>query len=84
MTNRTTRSSYEASLSPIKSTANSRFQMNTTVDSIIDALFVDHWNINTSYPAFYNQCAPSYCSYSIETHNNLLYIILRIIGLYGG
>ena len=62
----------------------SRFRTNVVVQTMVDALFVDQWHINVTYSSFYNKCAPAYCSYTFEKHNNFLYIISRILGLYGG
>jgi hypothetical protein len=60
------------------------FQPNTTINDIVNALFVEQWLINVSYPAFYNQCAPIYCSYTFKTRSSFLFIVSQILGLYGG
>jgi hypothetical protein len=62
----------------------SRFQSNAMIEDIVDALFVEQWHINVSYSAFYNQCAPTYCSYTFENHNSYLNIASTLLGLYGG
>ena len=71
-------------LSAMESTLPSRFQVNTMVEDIVNALFVEQWHINVSYPVFYNQCVPIYCSYTLEEHNSFLNIASRLLGLYGG
>ena len=68
----------------MNSTISSRFNANTGIQEIVDALFVEKWLINISYASFYKQCAPAYCSYTFNRRNNLLYIVSTILGLYGG
>ena len=65
-------------------TMSNRFQTNTTIQEIVNALFVEKWHINVSYASFYEQCAPAYCSYTFRKRNNFVYIVSRILGLYGG
>jgi hypothetical protein len=68
----------------INFTLSSRFQNTTPIQDIVDVLFVEQWQIDASYSAFFNQCAPIHCSYTYEKRNNFLYIVSRILGLYGG
>lgn len=69
---------------PMNSTIMSRFSTHTTIGDVVDALFIEKWHINVSYAAFYRQCAPSYCSYTDQQRHNFLYVISRLLGLYGG
>ena len=62
----------------------SRFLPNTPIQNIINELFVERWYINASYAAFYWQCAPTHCLYSVEERKNALYVASQILGLYGG
>lgn len=78
-----TRYPYRINISAINSTNESRFKKNTIIEDISNELFVEKWNIDISYSAFYNQCSPIYCSYEIEKEN-FIYIISKILGLYGG
>ena len=71
-------------VSAMKSNLSSRFPINARIGDIVDALFVEQWQINVSYATFYNQCAPIYCSYTIEKHNSFLNIVLTLLRLYGG
>jgi hypothetical protein len=71
-------------ISAMKSTLFSRFPMNTMIENIVDSLFVEQWKINVSYSTFYNQCAPTHCSYTIEKYNSFLNTMSRLVGLYGG
>ena len=62
----------------------SRFNLNTTVQKIFDGLFTERWQATSSFSSFYEQCAPLYCEYTIDGHRNILFLISRILGLYGG
>ncbi|CAF5035592.1 unnamed protein product, partial [Rotaria sp. Silwood1] len=62
----------------------SRFQLNTSIQLLVDALFIEQWHFNVSYPSFYEQCAPTYCHYTVNEHNNALHVVSQILGLYGG
>ena len=62
----------------------SRFPVHSSVEKMVDGLFVEEWYFNSSYTSFYNRCAPRYCSYTVEERNDALYVVSRILGLYGG
>ncbi|CAF1538080.1 unnamed protein product [Adineta steineri] len=68
----------------MNSTFVSRFQPNTTIVDIVNELFIEQWQVNVSYSKFYEQCAPTYCSYTLETSPTFIYIITQTIGIYGG
>ena len=57
---------------------------NTTVQSLVDTLFIDRWQTSVTYERYYDACAPLSCSYSITEQANPVYVISTIFGLYGG
>ncbi|UJR11653.1 hypothetical protein I4U23_015834 [Adineta vaga] len=57
---------------------------NETVQSLVDRLLIDEWKFNISYENYYRTCSPRSCRYSIEERADPLYIIITIIGFYGG
>ncbi|CAF4102018.1 unnamed protein product [Adineta steineri] len=61
-----------------------QFLENTTVADILDQLMVEEWKNSSIYENYYNECQPSYCSYTVTTKNSALYIITTLIGLVGG
>lgn len=71
-------------ISAMKPTLSSRFPMNTMIENIVDALFVEQWNISFSYTTFYKECAPIHCKYTVEKYSSFLDIMLRLLGFYGG
>ncbi|CAF3727584.1 unnamed protein product [Adineta steineri] len=76
--------SYGMNISAINSSIVSRFKRNALTQTIADELFIEEWKVNSSYSLFYNQCAPAYCSYKIQKDDYAIYIISKILGLYGG
>ncbi|CAF4289798.1 unnamed protein product [Adineta steineri] len=75
---------YRMNILALNSSIVSRFKTNTMIQIIADELFIEEWKINSSYSLFYNQCAPAYCSYKIQKDDYAIYIISKILGLYGG
>ena len=72
---------YQPKLDP---NAKSRFNQTSTVKEILSNIFIEEWNAQYSYSAFFNQCNVSYCSYPINQRNNVLIIGTKLIGLFGG
>lgn len=62
----------------------SRFRSNTTIQNILHELFLEEWKGNISYSSFYQQCAPTSCSYQTTRKDYLLYTSSKLLGLYGG
>ncbi|CAF1356750.1 unnamed protein product [Adineta steineri] len=75
---------YPMDILALNSSIVSRFKTNTLIQTIADELFIEEWKINSSYSLFYNQCAPIYCSYETQKDDYAIYIISKILGLYGG
>lgn len=71
-------------VSAMDSTRASRFKTDILIQELVDELFVEEWQTNISYSSFYNKCAIAYCSYEVERPHNFIYIVSKIIGLYGG
>ena len=55
-----------------------------TIESIINRLMVDSWNSNISFPSYYNTCAPSSCTYEYIGRQNIFFVVMTIIGIFGG
>lgn len=69
---------------PLSSSIPSRFPPNTSIENILGELFVEEVDHNADYEKYYAKCAPLSCRYENVIHNNILYIITKLIGLYGG
>ena len=62
----------------------SRFKVDTLVHDLVNNLFVEEWSFHVPYELFYNRCDPLYCSYVMQERNNALFLVSRLLGLYGG
>ncbi|CAF3971974.1 unnamed protein product, partial [Adineta steineri] len=62
----------------------SRFSTNTRIAELIDNLFTEQWSNKTNYTSYFEQCLPSYCSYTSAQKFNLLNIITLLLSLQGG
>lgn len=62
----------------------SRFPRNSLVEDMLTELFIENWKINISYDNFFRSCAPTSCSYNIQQKFDWFFMILNIVGLYGG
>jgi hypothetical protein len=61
-----------------------RFELNATVESILDQLMIEEYSLNISYQSYFAECAVSSCSYSHGGRQEPVEIVTSIIGLYGG
>ena len=61
-----------------------RFELNATVESILDELMMEEYSLRVSYSSYFDECAVSSCSYSQSGRQEMVEIITSIIGLYGG
>ena len=61
-----------------------RFELNATVESILDELMMEEYSLDVSYGSYFDQCSVSSCSYSQSGREETVEIITSIIGLYGG
>jgi hypothetical protein len=59
-------------------------QQNTTLNDHLLDLFIEEWSIKINYSKYFDDCAPSFCSYTITDQNNLSYAVTLFISLYGG
>ncbi|UJR24147.1 hypothetical protein I4U23_027113 [Adineta vaga] len=64
--------------------SNTRFNLTTSIYTIIKDIFIESWIINVSYEKFFQQCQPILCSFISQERYNLLYVITTLVGLYGG
>jgi hypothetical protein len=60
------------------------FNLNSTIQSIMEKIMVQQWIHNVSYVNYYNQCRPIYCRRTYEQKNDVIYIITTLFALIGG
>lgn len=62
----------------------SRYEKNSTVESIVNQLMIEQWTSNIIYEKYYDVCAPISCSYSYIKYRLSLDVLALLLGLYGG
>jgi hypothetical protein len=68
------------SIISLNSTQLRQFSMNTTLNNITDNLMLEEWTYNVNYSAYFDQCNPQQCTYSITERNNLLVVFTTLLG----
>lgn len=69
---------------PLNQSISSRYEKNSTIESILDSLMIEQWASNFSYENYFDSCVPISCSYSYIEHNLSLDVLALLLGLYGG
>ena len=67
-----------SSLSP------SRFNTNSTIESIVDEVMIEEYSSNIDREKYFTKCAPSSCSYSYIDKTNFIEGMTTLISFYGG
>jgi hypothetical protein len=74
-----------ATYDPVLIFANaSQFPMNTTMIDLVNHIFIESWSTTINYSAYFDQCSPTFCSYTYIQQLNSLYTVTFLLGLYGG
>lgn len=61
-----------------------RFSRRLALESIIQELMVENWNVSVSYDQFFQRCAPSSCVYTIQQRFDWFHVLTSVVGYYGG
>ena len=77
-------SSLSMNVSALDSSLLSRFEQNSTIESLVDVLMVEEWNLSSVYEDYYKECQPKKCIYTYVGRNDAIYIVTTVIGLVGG
>ncbi|CAF1473855.1 unnamed protein product [Adineta steineri] len=62
----------------------SQYSENSTIEYLLNNLMIEEWNSTQMYDRYYDECQPKECTYTINTRNNILYVITTLIGIIGG
>ncbi len=68
----------------LNSSLKSQYNETTTINELMQQLMIENWNIEVNYIAYFKSCKPSSCTYSFNSRNSILYIIITVFGLIGG
>ncbi|CAF3770758.1 unnamed protein product [Adineta steineri] len=71
---------------PVKtlSSSSSFWPPNTTIETMLEQLFVTNWFYETSFEQYFNECAPQLCQYSYTMQFYRIYILTTLFALFGG
>jgi hypothetical protein len=61
-----------------------QYSFDTNIGTLVNNLFIENWTLVTSFTEYYNKCAPALCQYTYSKRNNAIYVITKLLGLYGG
>ncbi|CAF4149719.1 unnamed protein product, partial [Adineta steineri] len=77
---------YYAKPFPVKTlgSSSSFWSPNTTIEVMLDQLFVSNWLYETSFEKYFNECAPQLCQYSYTMEFYRIYILTTLFALFGG
>ncbi|CAF1375193.1 unnamed protein product [Adineta ricciae] len=81
---------YTSSMAPIQTwvlpmpSKTSLYQINSTVQDLVNVLFVEEWFSHISYELYYQQCQPKQCYYTFIRRSTINYIIIMVITVLGG
>jgi hypothetical protein len=62
----------------------SNYSVNSTIKDLVNNLMIEQWNAPPIYENYYNACQPTHCIYSVETRNDVIYIVTTLFGIVGG
>ena len=72
-------------ITPLDSEENSRFQITSPFESLIQEMLIENWTLTASYDNYFaSRCAPQLCSYTMEEQYDALLVIVTVTGVYGG
>lgn len=71
-------------ISPLKSINDSQFSPQSTIQTLVNQLFIERWSAVSSFADYFSYCAPISCTYSYSDGDSALVILTTLLGLYGG
>jgi len=77
-------SSFPVSKFTMNPNVTSRFPINSSILTIMNALGIEEWNEQINYDSYYKNCNPVKCFYTITKNLYISTIITTITGLFGG
>jgi hypothetical protein len=75
---------YPFNITLLNASTPTQYKSTSTINTLIDNLFIEEWNNQTSYESYYNACQPQSCTYSYISRATVIYVISTTIGVIGG
>ncbi|UJR17488.1 hypothetical protein I4U23_004383 [Adineta vaga] len=61
-----------------------RFLPNTTIESLLNELMLELWDIHINYTSYYKKCNPISCTYSYKKPYDIFSVLILLLGLFSG
>ena len=61
-----------------------KFSPNTSIETIVNAVFVENWFTTSSFSNYYTKCAPISCTYTFTQRGSVIFVITTLLGIFGG
>ena len=61
-----------------------RFNINDTIETLANEMFIESWATNVFYERFFNSCAPNYCTYKEYYRFDALELLTTFLSVYAG
>ncbi len=77
-------SSVPMTIIPLDASVPSNYSVNSVIEELVNNLMIEEWNVSMIYERYYNECQPAQCTYKIQARNNIIYIVITLVGITGG
>jgi hypothetical protein len=68
----------------LNSSVSSNYFSNSTINELVNQLMIEEWNVSVVYERYFNVCQPMRCTYTLETRNDVIYIVTTLFVIAGG
>jgi len=68
----------------LNSSLSSKYFRNSTINELVNQLMIEEWNVSVVYERYFNVCQPMRCTHTLETRNDVIYIVTTLFGIGGG
>ena len=75
--------SLPTDIQPLSNSSNKDFQINSTVEMLLNRIMINEMRNEIGYDRFYSQCNPPQCSYSFNRRFDILFAVTTIFGIFG-
>ena len=73
------------SMAPLSfSSNNTRFRVNDSFETLVNALFIDSWSIAVSYTHYFDACQPLHCTYVFTQRLDITRVLTTFLSVFGG
>jgi hypothetical protein len=72
------------SFTVLNESVSSRFNRSNSLNTLIDALFIENSTKVLNYSSYFERCRPQSCRYDINERAQILYVIISLLEFYGG